>query len=248
MILFPAIDLKDGKCVRLLQGDFEKKTVFSDNPVEVAVDFEKKGAKYIHLVDLDGALNGKLVNGEIIKDIINSVNIPVELGGGVRSLENIEALLKLGVSRVIVGTMAIKNPALLKEAIEKYGPEKIVVGIDAKNGKVAIRGWTEVTQKDSLELIKDMKNIGVETIIYTDIAKDGMLSGVNIDYVKEILNNVDIKVVISGGISSEHDLFKIRELKNTKIESAITGKAIYENRIDLEKSIKIMEGEDLWVK
>jgi phosphoribosylformimino-5-aminoimidazole carboxamide ribotide isomerase len=239
MIIFPAIDLKNGKCVRLEQGKFDNVKVFNEDPVAVAKEFEAKGAEYIHLVDLDGAVEGELVNRTVIENIVKSVKIPCELGGGIRTIERIEELLNLGLARVILGTIAIKNPELTKEAVAKFGGEKVVIGIDAKKGKVAINGWLDVTEKDVVELIKEMESIGVKTVIYTDIEKDGMMQGISLDSVKRILEQTDINMVVSGGVTSIEDINHLVELKNSKIEGVITGKAIYEGKLNLEEAIRV---------
>lgn len=239
MIIFPAIDIKNGRCVRLEQGDFNKEKVFSENPAEVAQNFEKLGAEYIHLVDLDGALDGELKNKKVISEIIEAVNIPLELGGGIRNLERIEELIDLGISRVILGTAAVKNPKLVEKAIEKFGSDKIVIGIDAKKDMVAIKGWVEISKIETLDLVKKMEKIGVKTIIYTDIAKDGMLEGVNIEEIVKITENSSINVVASGGVSSIEDIKELKKLNNSQIEGIITGKAIYEKRLDLKKAIEV---------
>ncbi len=239
MIIFPAIDIKNGKCVRLEQGDFNKEKVFSENPAEIAKNFEKLGAQYIHLVDLDGALGGELKNKEVISKIIEAVNIPLELGGGIRNLERIEELIDLGISRVILGTIAIENPKIVEQAIKKFGSDKIVVGIDAKKDMVAIKGWVEISTTKTLDLVKQMEKIGVKTIIYTDIAKDGMLEGVNIEEIVKITKNSSINVVASGGVASIEDIKQLKKLNNPQIEGVITGKAIYEKRLDLKEAIEI---------
>lgn len=239
MVIFPAIDLKNGKCVRLQQGKFDNVKVFNEDPVSVAKEFEAKGAEYIHLVDLDGAVEGELVNRSVIENIVKSVKIPCELGGGIRTIERIEELLNLGLARVILGTIAIKNPELTKEAVAKFGGEKVVIGIDAKKGKVAINGWLDVTEKDVVELIKEMESIGVKTVIYTDIEKDGMMQGISLDSVKRILEQTDINMVVSGGVTSIEDINHLVELKNSKIEGVITGKAIYEGKLDLVEAIRV---------
>ena len=239
MIIFPAIDLKNGKCVRLEQGKFDNVKVFNEDPVAVAKEFEAKGAEYIHLVDLDGAVEGELVNRDVIEKIVKSVKIPCELGGGIRNIERMEELLNLGLARVILGTIAIKNPEITKEAVAKFGGEKVVIGIDAKKGKVAINGWLDVTEKDVVELIKEMESIGVKTVIYTDIEKDGMMQGISLDSVKRILEQTDINMVVSGGVTSIEDINHLVELKNSKIEGVITGKAIYEGKLDLAEAIRV---------
>ena len=239
MIIFPAIDLKNGKCVRLEQGKFDNVKVFNEDPVAVAKEFEAKGAEYIHLVDLDGAVEGELVNRDVIEKIVKSVKIPCELGGGIRNIERMEELLNLGLARVILGTIAIKNPEITKEAVAKFGGEKVVIGIDAKKGKVAINGWLDVTEKDVVELIKEMESIGVKTVIYTDIEKDGMMQGISLDSVKRILEQTDINMVVSGGVTSVEDINHLVDLKNSKIEGVITGKAIYEGKLNLEEAIRV---------
>mgnify|MGYP003593171825 CR=1 FL=1 len=239
MIIFPAIDLKNGKCVRLQQGKFDHVKVFNENPVSVAKEFEAKGAEYIHLVDLDGALEGELVNREVIEKIIKSVNIPCELGGGIRTIERIEELLNLGIARVILGTIAIKNPELTKEAVKRFGGDKVVIGIDAKKGKVAINGWVDVTEKDVVELIKEMESIGVKTVIYKEKKKDGMMQGISYDSVKRILELTNINIVVSGGVTTIEDINKLTALKNSKIEGVITGKAIYEGTLKLEEAVRV---------
>ncbi len=239
MVIFPAIDLKNGKCVRLQQGKFDNVKVFNEDPVSVAKEFEKKGAEYIHLVDLDGALEGELVNRAVIEKIVKSVNIPCELGGGIRTIERIEELLDLGISRVILGTIAIKNPKITKEAVKKFGGDRVVIGIDAKHGKVAINGWIDITEKDVVELIKEMENIGVKTVIYTDIEKDGMMQGISYDSVKRILEQTNINIVVSGGVTTIEDIKKLTVLENSKIEGVITGKAIYEGKLDLAEAIRV---------
>ena len=225
MILLPAIDLKDGKCVRLRKGDFNEKTVYSDEPWEIAKGFEEAGAEIIHLVDLDGALVGHSVNADVIKKITSSVNIPCELGGGIRSIEAIEAAVNLGVS----------DPDFVTKAVEMFGPEKIVVGIDAKEGMVATHGWDTVSNVTSVDLALDMKKRGVRTIIYTDIARDGMLSGPNVEQTLKLKTETGMTVIASGGVSCLDDLIKLNE---SGIDGSIIGKAIYENKIDLKEAVR----------
>ena len=235
MILLPAIDLKDGKCVRLRKGDFNEKTVYSDEPWEIAKGFEEAGAEIIHLVDLDGALVGHSVNADVIKKITSSVNIPCELGGGIRSIEAIEAAVNLGVSRVILGTIAVSDPDFVTKAVEMFGHEKIVVGIDAKEGMVATHGWDTVSNVTSVDLALDMKKRGVRTIIYTDIARDGMLSGPNVEQTLKLKTETGMTVIASGGVSCLDDLIKLNE---SGIDGSIIGKAIYENKIDLKEAVR----------
>lgn len=237
MIIFPAMDLKDGKCVRLYQGKFDRSQVVGESPVEVSKMFKKQGASYIHMVDLDGALNGRIKNINIIKKVVESVGIPVELGGGIRNIETIDSLLETGISRVILGTAALKNPRFVKEAVKKYG-EKIVVGIDAKNGKVAVDGWVNVSEVDYIDFAKQMEDIGVSTIIFTDISRDGTLEGPNLEQLGNIKESVTCDIIASGGIKNLQDLKNISEMG---IYGAITGKAIYSGTINLEEAINTCE-------
>ncbi|MBZ4644995.1 MAG: phosphoribosylformimino-5-aminoimidazole carboxamide ribotide isomerase [Petroclostridium sp.] len=235
MVIYPAIDIKQGKCVRLVQGKFSDVTVYSDNPVQMAKKWEQLGAKYIHLVDLDGALTGQSVNSEIIKEIVKSVSIPVQLGGGIRTIENIKSMLDNGVTRVILGTSAVRNPLLVKEAAAQY-KERIVVGIDAKDGKVAIEGWEKVSDFSAVSFAKKMQEIGVKTIVYTDISRDGMLKGPNIAAMKEMVDSLAIDVIASGGVSSLSD---IKELKKTGVEGVIVGKALYTGNVSLVEALEV---------
>ena len=201
MRLYPAIDVKDGQCVRLKKGLFNEVTVYSERPYEIAKGFEEAGAQFIHTVDLDGALKGHGVNAETIKKICSSVNVPVQMGGGIRTLENIQEVLDLGVYRVIIGTKAVENPDFIKAAIDRFGAEHIVVGVDAKDGLVAIEGWEKVSDKTALSLALAMKDIGVQTIVYTDISKDGMLAGPNVEQTKILSDKTGIDIIASGGMS-----------------------------------------------
>ncbi|MDK2798605.1 MAG: phosphoribosylformimino-5-aminoimidazole carboxamide ribotide isomerase [Clostridiales bacterium] len=237
MTIYPAIDIKQGKCVRLVQGKFSDMTVYSDSPVQMAKKWERLGAKYIHLVDLDGARTGQSINSGIIKEIAKSVTVPVQLGGGIRSLETIKDMLDHGVARVILGTSAVQNPLLLKEAVAKY-KEKIVVGIDAKDGKVAIEGWEKVSSFSAVHFANTMQEIGVKTIIYTDISRDGMLKGPNIDAIRVMVESCTIDVIASGGVSSIND---IEQLKQTGVEGVIIGKALYTENVDLKDALEIAE-------
>lgn len=238
MRLYPAIDIIDGKCVRLSQGDYSKKTTFAENPVEVAKMWQEQGGEFLHLVDLDGAKSGDMPNAELISQIAKELDIPVEIGGGIRNMEAIEKYLASGVNRVILGTVAIRNPELVKEAVSRFG-EKIVVGIDAKNGAVAVSGWEEVSEVSALDLAKQMEGYGVKTIIYTDIATDGMLNGPNIEAMAEMAAHTSMNVVASGGVTSLEDL---KRLKSTGVEGAIIGKALYTNHIKLSDAVELCKG------
>ena len=240
MVIFPAIDIRGGKCVRLFKGDFAQETVFGDKPEEMAAKWQAQGGKFLHLVDLDGALAGKSQNLDTIKKIIAAVDIPVELGGGIRTMENIDEVLALGVRRVILGSVAVKNPELVKEACSKYG-DRIVVGIDAKDGIVAVDGWGVSGNVDAVELAKKMAEAGVKTIIYTDISRDGTLSGVNVEATARLARESGINVVASGGVSSIEDIKALLPYEKDGIEGVIVGKSIYTGSLDLKEAIALAE-------
>ncbi len=238
MRLYPAIDIKDGQCVRLKKGLFNEVTVYSNEPYKIAESFEADNAKFIHTVDLDGALKGRSVNAETIKKIVNSVSIPVQLGGGIRTLDNIKEVLDLGVYRAIIGTKAVENPEFIKQAIDKFGAEHIVVGIDAKDGLVAVEGWEKLSDKTALSMALAMKAMGVQTIVYTDISKDGMLAGPNIEQTRLLSDKTGIDIIASGGVSCMQDL---ENINNAGIHGAIIGKALYENRVVLKDAVEKFE-------
>lgn len=240
MRLYPAIDIKDGKCVRLKQGRFDEQTVYSDKPEEIAVKWEQLGASYIHVVDLDGALDGVWTNKEVIRNIVKSVSVPVQTGGGIRTMSDIEERLEVGLDRVIIGTLAVKNPDFVRKAVEKFGSDKIVVGIDAKDGMVAVNGWEEVSSISALDLCLQMKEYGVKTIVYTDIAKDGMLIGPNVEYTKYLVDETGLDIIASGGVSKLKDL---EDVEAINAEGAIIGKALYSNAINLEEAVQQFEKE-----
>ena len=240
MVIFPAIDIRGGKCVRLFKGDFAQETVFGDKPEEMAAKWQAQGGRFLHLVDLDGALAGKSQNLETIKKILAAVDIPVELGGGIRTMENIDEVLALGVRRVILGSVAVKNPELVKEACRKYG-DRIVVGIDAKDGIVAVDGWGVSGNVDAVELAKKMAEAGVRTIIYTDISRDGTLSGVNVEATARLARESGINVVASGGVSSIEDIKALLPYEKDGIEGVIVGKSIYTGSLDLKEAIALAE-------
>ena len=239
MIIFPAIDLRGGKCVRLIQGDFDKETVYSDDPQATALKWQAQGAKFLHVVDLDGARAGEPQNIPAIKNILDAVKIPIEVGGGIRTLDDMEKILSLGVRRVILGSVAVENISLVEDAVKKFG-DKIVVGIDARNGFVAVHGWEKSSAVKAGELAKKIVAAGVETIIYTDmdISKDGMLSGVNVETFAELAKISGAQIVASGGVRSLED---IRALKAAKIAGVIVGKAIYTGTLDLKAAIELAE-------
>lgn len=238
MQLYPAIDIRNGQCVRLRQGQFHNQEVYSSSPVKVAKQWETQGASFIHLVDLDGALHGHGVNEEVIRDIASAVSVPVQVGGGIRTIKDIENKLNLGVNRVIIGTKAVENPAFIKEAISNFGADRVVIGIDAKNGMVAIEGWEKVSNYNAITLALNMKELGVKTIVYTDISKDGMLQGPNVECTKEMVDMTGLDIIASGGVSSLKDLELVNQVG---VHGAIIGKALYENRINLEEAIQLFE-------
>jgi len=234
MQLYPAIDLKGGKCVRLTQGLFDNVKVYSDTPADMARIWVSKGATYLHLVDLDGALAGRSVNEPVIRAITEAVSVPIQIGGGIRSFDAIRFMLDLGVSRVIIGTKAVENPQFIKEAIDTFGAERIVAGVDAKHGMVAIEGWEKISQLSARDMCLKMKDYGVRHIVYTDISRDGMLSGPNTVSTRELTKETGIDIIASGGVSSMEDL---QELYDQGIQGAIIGKALYEKRIELEQAV-----------
>lgn len=238
MIVYPAIDLKNGQCVRLYQGDFSKETVVNPDPIAQATAFFETGAKALHVVDLDGALSGDLTNFNIIKEIVATIDIPVQVGGGIRSMEQISRYLENGVKRVIIGSKAIEDPDFVKEAVEKYG-EQIVVGIDAKNGFVATNGWLDVSDQDYLSLASSISEIGVKTVIFTDIAKDGTLAGPNLEQLGALIEKVpELDVIASGGISNRNDL---EDVKKLGVAGVISGKALYNGNLSMTDVVEVSE-------
>lgn len=236
MRIYPAIDIKDGKCVRLLQGRFSDVMVYGDDPVAMAKKWETLGGEWIHVVDLDGALKGHGVNADIIKRLCASVSVPVQTGGGIRTMEDIEAKLQCGIRRVIIGTKAVSSPEFIQKAVEKYG-DKIVVGIDAKDGYVAVEGWEKCSEFTAVDFAKQMAALGVRTIVYTDIATDGTLQGPNVEAMREMAAAVDADVIASGGIGSlEH----IQSLADTGVEGVIVGRALYTGAVDLKQAVEVV--------
>jgi phosphoribosylformimino-5-aminoimidazole carboxamide ribotide isomerase len=238
MLVIPAIDLKEGRCVRLEQGLMEKDTVYSDDPAAQARSWQDQGGELLHIVDLDGAFAGVPRNREAIAAIVRAIDIPTELGGGIRDLATIEAYLDLGVGRVILGTVAKENPQLVAEACRLF-PGRIVVGIDAKDGLVAVRGWADVTEKKASELAKEMEGFGVSAIIYTDIARDGMLQGPNIEATRLLAESISIPVIASGGVSSLRDIENLLAIEASGVVGVITGKAIYTGALDLREAVEL---------
>ena len=237
MKIFPAIDIKDKKCVRLIRGDFENKTEYETSPINQAAKYKDHGFKNLHIVDLDGALTGKTVNLDIIKEIVNKFDFKIEIGGGVRTLESISQYINTGVEKVILGSGAIKNKEFLKEACEKF-KNKIALGLDAKNGSLFVSGWTENLKLKTLDFLKEVNNFGVSRVIFTDINRDGMKKSPNYEETVKIAEISNCPVVISGGVSSVNDIRKAKELNNRKIEGIIVGKAIYDGDIKLDELAK----------
>ena len=238
MTIFPAIDLRGGKCVRLFKGDFDQETVFSDQPAEVAQQWQEQGAQFLHLVDLDGARAGHSENLATVREILTAVTIPVELGGGIRTLENIDEVLALGVRRVILGSVAVRDPELVAAACAKYG-DRIVVGIDAKDGIVAVDGWGVSGDVDVITLAKRMKQAGVRTIIYTDISRDGTLAGVNVEATAKLARESGVHVVASGGVRDVRDIEALKPYEKDGIEGVIVGKSIYTGSLSLPEALAI---------
>ena len=238
MIVIPAIDLKNGHCVRLEQGEMLKETVYSDIPEEMALKWYESGAERLHLVDLDGAVKGRPINRDVIERIVRAVPIPVQLGGGIRDIKTVHAYLDLGIHQVILGTVVYKNPEFVIQAGKEF-PDRIILGIDAKRGKVAIEGWTEETDISPVKMAAEFENTGIAAVIYTDIQRDGMGTGPNIKATKELAEAIDIPVIASGGISGIEDIEELLTIADSGVIGMITGKAIYEKTLDLSEAIKL---------
>lgn len=240
MIVIPAIDIKDGRCVRLLQGKMSKETVYADDPAEMALKWTKMGAERLHIVDLDGAAKGRPVNIEVIRRVTEVVQIPIQIGGGIRDLRTIESYLAIGVDQVIMGTAAYKDPGFLKEACRLF-PEKIILGIDARNGHVAVEGWVEEADITPETLAKEYERSGISAIIYTDILRDGMRTGPNIQATRDLAKSVNIPLIASGGISGIDDIKELMHLDGYGVTGMITGKALYEGTLDLKEAMALLK-------
>ena len=239
MILFPAIDLKDGQCVRLEQGDMGRATVFSRDPASQAASFSAQGFEYLHVVDLDGAFAGKPMNAHAVEAMLAAVAIPVQLGGGIRDLKTIEAWLSKGVARVIIGTAAVRDPELVKSAARKF-PGRIAVGLDARDGKVAVEGWAETSEVKALEIAGRFEDAGVAAIIFTDISRDGLLRGLNFDATVALAERISIPVIASGGLASIDDVKALLQPRAKKLAGAIVGRALYDGRLDPEAALRLI--------
>jgi phosphoribosylformimino-5-aminoimidazole carboxamide ribotide isomerase len=241
LILFPAIDLKDGKCVRLKLGEMNQATVFNDDPADQAARFERQGFSYLHIVDLNGAFAGKPVNAPAVESILKAIRMPAQLGGGIRDLATIEMWLGKGIRRVILGTIAVRDPALVKEACRAF-PGRVAVGIDAKGGKVAVEGWAETSELSAIDLAKRFEDAGVSAIIYTDIERDGVLKGLNLPATAELARATKIPVIASGGLASIDDVKALLRPEYAMLEGAITGRALYDGRIDPKEALTLLAG------
>lgn len=241
MLIIPAIDIKDGRCVRLKQGKMDQETVYSDSPVDMARRWQKMGASLIHIVDLDGAVSGRPVNSKIIRDIIDTISVGVQVGGGIREMELIDSYLGVGAECVVLGTSAIGDPELLKEACSRY-PKRIAVGIDAVDGMVAIDGWKTVTERKAIDLAREIEGLPLWAIIYTDIRRDGMLTGPNIDGISDMARNSSIPVIASGGVSNIDDIKRLKGIE-PEIKGVIVGKALYSGSLELREAIAFTNSE-----
>jgi phosphoribosylformimino-5-aminoimidazole carboxamide ribotide isomerase len=237
MIIIPAIDIKDGKCVRLFKGEEEKVTVFSDHPSEVAKEWEDAGAKWIHVVDLDGAFSGEPKNYNVIKSIVDTVSCPVQVGGGIRNIDTVREYVKMGVKRIILGTAAFSDQDFLRNACSEF-PQEIAVGIDTKNGKIAVKGWTEVIDQGTQEVMRNLQEVGVSIVLNTNIDRDGTMEGINIDGAREFIEQSPIPVIASGGIATMEDLEKLASIEHLGLYGAILGKSIYTGSVNLKEAIQ----------
>lgn len=243
MYLLPAIDLKQGKCVRLKQGDMAQVTVFNDIPAAQAESFAAQGAEWIHIVDLDGAFAGKPVNAQAVENILKAVDVKIELGGGIRTLETIKMWLEKGVARVILGTIALRDPDFVRKACREF-PGQIAVGIDAKDGFVAVEGWAEKSEMLAVDLARQFESAGVAAIIYTDVARDGVLQGPNLTATVQLARSVSTPVIVSGGISSLDDLKACKKEEQNNIAGVIAGRAVYDNRFTVREAVRLLKGEE----
>ena len=239
MILFPAIDLKEGRCVRLIQGDMAQATVFSDSPADQAASFEAQGFEWLHIVDLDGAFAGKPVNAEAVRAIVKRIKLPIQLGGGIRDIRTVEGWLEAGIRRVIIGTAAVKDPSFVREAARRF-PGQVAVGIDARDGRVAVDGWASLSEMSAEELGLRFQDAGVAAIIYTDISRDGLLKGLNIESTLALSNALTIPVIASGGLASIEDIQRLTQPDCAVLEGAISGRALYDGRLDPTEALALI--------
>lgn len=243
MIIYPAIDLKEGQCVRLVQGKAENKTVYSSDPGSMAASFQSQGAEWLHVVDLDGAFEGQPKNTEAIKQIAAQLKIPFQVGGGLRRKEDVENVLAHGAARVIIGTRAVTSPAFVEELLAAFGPDKIVLGLDARDGMVAIEGWVEKSSLQVLDFAKSMKSLGIKNVIYTDVSRDGLLQGPNLDSIQALAEQSGLQVIASGGVSSVDNIIKLKAMESSGVTGAIIGKALYDGKITLAEALAAAKGD-----
>lgn len=237
MMIYPAIDLKDGCCVRLIEGRADQETVYSSDPRQVALDFRAAGARYLHIVDLDGAFGGRPVNRDAIRAIAAAVDIPIQVGGGLRTEEDVEYILNLGAARVIIGTKAVSSPEFVQRLLERFGVERIVLGVDARDGKVAVQGWVEVSDLDAVRFGREMYDLGIRTAVYTDISRDGRLQGPNLEAINTMLQQTGLNIIASGGVSSPENIKALKALKLPGMDGAIVGKALYDGKMNLGQAL-----------
>jgi phosphoribosylformimino-5-aminoimidazole carboxamide ribotide isomerase len=242
MIIFPAIDLKEGQCVRLVQGKAENKTVYSSDPASMAQSFQDQGAEWLHIVDLDGAFQGRSGNLATIKQIAARITIPFQVGGGLRQQEDVENLLEMGASRVIIGTRAVTSPDFIEALLLRFGPKKIILGLDARDGMVAIEGWVEKSSLQALDFARQMQRLGVQTAIYTDVSRDGLLQGPNLDAIQQMAELSGLKIIASGGVSTVDDIRQLKEMESLGVSGAIIGKALYDGKIALKDALQAAQG------
>lgn len=240
MIFFPAIDLKDGQCVRLLRGEMDQATVFNDDPGSQAKAFVNQGCEWLHVVDLNGAFAGEPVNGDAVKSILSNAKVPTQLGGGIRTMETIEFWLEAGIRRVILGTIALRDPDFVKQACKSF-PGHVAVGIDAKDGFVAVEGWAEVSEMKALDLAQEFEHAGVSAIIYTDISRDGAMEGPNLQGTLELAQSISTPVILSGGVSSIDDLRDLKARDSNRLEGVISGRAIYDDQINIREAVDVLK-------
>lgn len=243
MNIYPAIDLKEGQCVRLVQGKAENKTVYSSDPGSMAAAFQSQGAEWLHVVDLDGAFNGQPSNTEAIKQIAARISIPFQVGGGLRRKEDVENVLAMGAARVIIGTRAVSSPAFVEELLASFGPDRIILGLDARDGLVAIEGWVEKSTLQALDFAKSMQKLGIKTAIYTDVSRDGLLQGPNLEAISQMAEQSGLQIIASGGVSTVDNICKLRALEACGVTGAIVGKALYDGKITLKDALAAAKGE-----
>ncbi|MGI6412914.1 MAG: 1-(5-phosphoribosyl)-5-[(5-phosphoribosylamino)methylideneamino]imidazole-4-carboxamide isomerase [Syntrophomonadaceae bacterium] len=238
MIIYPAIDLKDGECVRLVQGSADNKTVYSNRPGDVAYSFEMQGASFLHIVDLDGAFTGVQKNLNAIKEIADKISIPFQVGGGLRTMEDVHRIMSLGAQRVIIGTRALKSEGFINELLDTFGPERIILGLDAKNGYVVTHGWVSTSEVTAVDLGLRMRKMGIQTAVFTDVSRDGVLKGPNLQLIEEIAIKTGLAVIASGGVSTLDNIKDLKKLKAVGVTGAIIGKALYDRKLDLREAIR----------